>query len=88
MVRRGRADLYEYLSCCDWVKEIWNGEANFILIRVGDGDALVGWCAGRGIRVRNFNSQTGLEDCVRLTIGSTQELVALKLALQAYGEQA
>ena len=88
MVRQGRANLYEYLSNCDWVREIWNGEANFILIRVADGDGLVGWCAGRGIRVRNFSSQLGLEGCVRLTIGSTQELVALKSALQAYGEQA
>lgn len=88
MVRQGRADLYEYLSNCDWVREIWNGEANFILIRVADGDELVNWCAGRGIRVRNFSSQLGLEGCVRLTIGSTQELLALKSALQAYGEQA
>lgn len=88
MVRRGRADLYGFLSKCDWVKEIWNGEANFILIRVADGDELVSWCAGRGIRVRNFSSQSGLEGCVRLTIGSAQELVALKSALQAYGERA
>ena len=87
-VRQGKADLYGFLSNCDWVREIWNGEANFILIRVADGDELVSWCAGRGIRVRNFSSQVRLEGCVRLTIGSTQELVALKLALQAYGEQA
>ena len=87
-VRQGRADLYEFLSNCEWVREIWNGEANFILIRVADGDQLVSWCAGCGIRVRNFNSQVRLEGCVRLTIGSTQELVALKSALQAYGEQA
>ena len=87
-VRQGRADLYGFLSNCDWVTEIWNSEANFILIRVADADELVSWCAGRGIRVRNFSSQVRLEGCVRLTIGSTQELVALKLALQAYGEQA
>lgn len=87
-VRQGKTDLYEFLSNCDWVSEIWNGEANFILIRVTDGDELVNWCAGSGIRVRNFSSQSGLEDCVRLTIGSAQELLALKSALQAYGEKA
>jgi histidinol-phosphate/aromatic aminotransferase/cobyric acid decarboxylase-like protein len=86
--RQGKTDLYGFLSNCDWVREIWNGEANFILIRVADGDDLVSWCAGRGIRIRNFSSQAGLEGCVRLTIGSTQELVALKSALQAYGERA
>lgn len=88
LVRQNRADLYGFLSNCDWVTEIWNGEANFILIRVADGDELVSWCAGRGIRVRNFSSQVRLEGCVRLTIGSTQEQIALKCALQAYGEQA
>ena len=88
MVRQGRADLYEYLSNCDWVREIWNGEANFVLIRVSDADDLVSWCAGRGIRIRNFTTQTQLQGCVRLTIGSTSEMSELKSVLQAYGERA
>jgi histidinol-phosphate aminotransferase len=71
----------------DWVKEVWQGEANFILVRVADGGGLVDWCAGRGIRIRDFSSQPQLGGCVRLTIGSPGELAALKSALQAYGEQ-
>jgi len=63
-------------------------EANFVLLRVADADDLVDWCAGRGIRIRNFTSQAQLEGCVRLTIGSADEMAALKLALQDYGEQA
>jgi len=86
-IRQGKADLFEFLTNRDWIMETWNGEANFILVRVADGDGLVNWCAERGIRVRNFSSQARLEGCVRLTIGSTQELRALKSALQAYGEQ-
>ncbi len=86
-VREGRADLYRFLQGCGWVKEAWEGEANFILMRVADGSGLVSWCAVHGIRIRDFSSQPQLEGCVRLTIGSTAELAALKSALQAYGEQ-
>lgn len=86
-VRQGRTDLQGFLVKCDWVKEFWNSEANFILLRVADAVALTTWCAGRGIRIRDFSSQSQLEGCVRLTIGSTDELAALKAALQAYGEQ-
>lgn len=86
-VRRGRADLFGFLSRCDWVTDAWPSEANFILARVPDADGLVAWCADRGIRIRNFNTQPGLAGCVRLTVGSEAEMAALKDALQAYGAQ-
>ncbi len=87
-VRNGKEDLLGFLQDCDWVREVMPGEANFIMLRVPDADALVAWCAGCGIRIRNFTSQAQLEGCVRLTIGSVEEMAKLKLALQAYGEQA
>jgi histidinol-phosphate aminotransferase len=87
-VRVGRADLLKFLSGCDWIREVMPSEANFVLLRVADADGLVDWCAGRGIRIRNFASQAQLEGCVRLTIGSADEMAALKLVLHDYGEQA
>jgi histidinol-phosphate/aromatic aminotransferase/cobyric acid decarboxylase-like protein len=48
----------------------------------------VGWCAVQGIKIRNFATQAQLDGCVRLTIGSADEMTALKSVLQAYGEQA
>jgi len=86
-VRQDRADLYGFLLKFDWIEKIWESEANFILLRVPDADGLVGWCADRGIRIRNFSSQAQLEGCVRLTIGSSDEMAALKSALQDYGER-
>jgi histidinol-phosphate aminotransferase len=86
-VRAGKADLLNFLSKCNWIDEVMESEANFILMRVPDADDLVKWCAGRGIRIRNFNTQAQLEGCVRLTIGSSTEMAALKSALQAYGER-
>ncbi len=87
-VRRGRADLHAFLVSCDWIRDVWESKANFILIRVADADGLVDWCAGRGIQIRNFSTQPRLDNCVRLTIGSEEEMAALKTVLQAYGEQA
>ena len=87
-VIRGRADLIEFLGKCDWIERILESEANFVLIRVSDADDLVSWCAGRGIRIRNFTTQTQLQGCVRLTIGSTSEMSELKSVLQAYRERA
>jgi histidinol-phosphate aminotransferase len=86
-VRKGRADLHAFLLTCDWIKDVWKSNANFILVRVPDADDLVDWCEGQGIKIRNFNSQHWLEGCVRLTIGNEMEMLALKAALQAYGEQ-
>jgi histidinol-phosphate aminotransferase len=86
-VRQGKAGLLEFLDQCDWIIEVIGGEANFILLRVADAGGLVNWCAGRGIQIRNFTSQAQLEGCVRLTVGSTDELLELKSTLQAYGEQ-
>lgn len=87
MVREGKRDLLEFLTKCDWVRELWEGEANFVLLRIADAGELVNWCAGRGIRIRDFSAQPQLEDCVRLTIGSADEMAALKTCLQAYGER-
>lgn len=87
MVAQGRRDLFSFLQGCGWIKEVLPSAANFILLRVADADGLVAWCAGRGIRIRNFNTQSQLDGCVRLTIGSAEEMAAVKLTLQSYGEQ-
>jgi len=88
MVRLAKADMLVFLSACGWIEEVIESKANFILLRVPDADELVKWCAGFGIRIRNFNAQTQLEGCVRLTIGNNDEMAAVKSALQAYGERA
>jgi len=87
MVRLGKSDLLSFLSECDWIEGVMESEANFILLRVADADGLVNWCAGKGIRIRNFNSQAELQGCVRLTIGSPAEMAAVKSALHSYGER-
>lgn len=86
-IRQGRRDLRKFLSGCDWIEKCWDSEANFILLRVADAGDLTNWCAGHGIRIRDFSSQPLLQGCVRLTIGSADEMTALKVCLQAYGDR-
>jgi histidinol-phosphate aminotransferase len=84
--RQGRRALRAGLERYPWVLETWDSEANFLLVRVADANGLVAWCARRGIRIRNFDSQPGLAGCVRITIGSEAEMATLETALQAYGD--
>jgi histidinol-phosphate aminotransferase len=84
--RKNRQALRAYLERCPWVKDAWDSEANFLLIRVADANGLVAWCARQGIRIRNFDTQPGLAGCVRITIGSEAEMETLKSVLDAYGE--
>ena len=80
-----KADFLEFLEQQTWVLEIWPGEANFVLLRVGDAGGLVDWCGQHDIRIRNFHGQPMLNNCVRLSIGSHTEMQALITALAAYG---
>ncbi len=87
LVETVKADILEFLSTCDWIQEVTKSHANFVLLRVADADGLVNWCADKGIRIRNFASYAQLQGCVRLTIGSQQEMEAVKATFLAYGEQ-
>jgi histidinol-phosphate aminotransferase len=86
-VRKGRLRLEKFLSGQNWVRQVWPGEANFLLIRVDDAAGVVAWCAQNGIRIRDFSRQPMLKGCVRLTIGSDDEMRRLEEALGRYGEK-
>jgi len=86
MLTNAKARLLERLESRPWIRRIWPGEANFVLARVDDGPALVRHCADRGVRIRDFSGQPLLEGCVRLTVGSPEDMAALEAALDAWGE--
>jgi histidinol-phosphate aminotransferase len=85
-LEREKGRLVRELAARAWVRDLWPGEANFVLIRVDDGPALVRHCAERGVRVRDFHGQPLLDHCVRLTVGSTGDMDALRAALDSYGD--
>lgn len=84
-VRDEKRRLARELTARPWVRDLWPGEANFVLIRVDDGPALVRHCADAGVRVRDFNGQPLLDNCVRLTVGSSEDMDRLRAALDTFG---
>lgn len=72
--------LLEY----SFVREVINGEANFLLMRVDDADKLYKYLSENGIIVRNRTHERYLLGCLRVTIGSETEMDRLLEALDVY----
>jgi len=72
---RGR--LTEALEQSAGIDRVWPGAANFVLVRAVDGPRLVADAAAAGIRLRDQSAQPGLDDCVRITVGTPKENDAL-----------
>lgn len=83
-IRKNKKLLLERLAGRPFIRRIWPGEANFVLSRVNDPDALLAHCARRGIVIRGFPGNPLLADCVRITVGSHKEIIALSDALDRY----
>ncbi|TVS12176.1 MAG: histidinol-phosphate transaminase [Wenzhouxiangella sp.] len=67
------AQLHEHPA----IRKVWPGRANFVLVRVDDAARLVADASSAGIRLRDQSAQPGLAGCVRLTIGSDNEMQSL-----------
>lgn len=65
------------------VRRAWPSSANFVLARFGDGKAALARALAAGIVLRDVSAQAGLEDCLRITIGTPAENDALLAALDA-----
>ena len=73
--------LLDILQGRPFVERMWPGHANFVLLRVNDSAALVKHCANSGITIRAFPAAPLLHNCVRISVGSADELQALERAL-------
>jgi len=73
--------LLSVLQKRSFVLDTWPGEANFVLLRVKDARALLAHCAAHGVILRGYASDTDLHDCIRISVGSKQDLGALEKAL-------
>jgi len=82
-VRADRAGLGEALAALPGVT-VFPSAANFFLVRVPDADRTYEALRRQGVLVRNLNSP-GLENCLRITVGTPDEnrilLIAMREAL-------
>ena len=80
-VRDNKGILLAMLNDRSFVRKIFPGEANFVLVRVDDADALLTHCAKNNVILRGFPSDPALRDCIRISVGSKDDLSALERAL-------
>ena len=76
--------LLEQLAQHPDILTVWPGQANFVLVRVADAAALVRDAYAAGIRLRDQSAQAALAGCVRITIGSEDDMAALAEFLGAW----
>ena len=80
-----RERVLEKLNNIEGVFSTFPTDANFILFRVDDADAVYNKLVSKGIIIRNRSNQLKLKGCLRVTIGKPEEnekfLTALKEVL-------
>ncbi len=79
-----REALLIALNEMSFVKEVYPSDANFILLKVTDADALYEHFALHGIVVRNRSKEPGCENCLRITIGTAEENTQLLSVIKNY----
>ncbi len=81
-----RKRLAERLPAIACVEKVFDSDANFLLVRVTDADAVYAYLQGRGIVVRNRNRVALCKGCLRFSVGTEEENNALISALDEYGK--
>jgi len=71
-IKDERKKMYEELKKLPGIN-VFPSDANFFLIRVPDADKYFDKLLEKSILVRNFNGSPGLDNCLRVTIGSSKE---------------
>lgn len=66
------------------VLKVYHSDANFLLVKVTDADAIYDHLVANGIIVRNRNRVKGCEGCLRITVGTPTENVNVIDALKQY----
>lgn len=79
-----RIKLSAALRTLSMVVEVFPSEANFLLVRVQDADALYRQLAMQGILVRNRHKEIHCSQCLRITIGTPAQNQQLLEALNQF----
>ncbi|MBO5917053.1 MAG: histidinol-phosphate transaminase [Bacteroidales bacterium] len=79
-----RSFLQQALAALSIVQHIYPSDANFLLVKVDDADAMYQYLVAQGIIVRNRNRVRLCEGCLRITVGTADENAALMAAMQQF----
>ena len=79
-----REFLIKELKQFSFVKKIFESDANFLLLRVSDANALYNYLSQNKIIVRNRSKEIMCDNCLRITIGTPDENLQLIKTLKEY----
>jgi histidinol-phosphate aminotransferase len=86
MILEEREPLAEALKILPIVEKVHHSDANFILLKMKDADKTYHFLTKRGIIVRNRNKIPLCDNCLRVTVGTSDENRALINALKELGK--
>ncbi|OZB06368.1 MAG: histidinol-phosphate transaminase [Idiomarina sp. 34-48-12] len=72
-----RLSFIQAIANKPWVKKVWPSCTNFVLLDVENAEQLVEQCRLGGVLIRNQSAQRGLNNSVRVSIGSAAEMQQL-----------
>lgn len=72
-----RERLVLSLGEINFIEKVYPTDANFILIKVDDANKRYNQLIEKGIVVRNRTKEIGCENCLRITVGTTEENIRL-----------
>ncbi len=73
-----RQDLSQWLTEQPWCERVFNSDANFILFNTPFKNEIFNCLKAQGILIRDQSKQQQLKNCLRISIGSKDELELLK----------
>lgn len=82
-IKNQRSVLINELNSIDFVIKTFPTDANFILVEVDDAQKRYNELITKGIVVRNISSQPLCENCLRITIGTSEECKNLMTTLKS-----
>ena len=77
-----RAMMLAALAELPVVERVYPTDANFVLIKVADPNAVYDYLVSKGVIVRNRNRIRGCEGCLRITIGTPEENALVLMLLK------
>ncbi|HAA16384.1 MAG TPA: histidinol-phosphate transaminase [Cytophagales bacterium] len=83
-ILKERAWLGTKLKEMELVEKVYNSDANFILIKVPEARKVYEYLVGEGIIVRDRSQVALVLDCLRITVGTSEENKKLLKALKAF----
>lgn len=84
VIKEERRKLADALADFSFVRKVYPSDANFLLVKVDDANALYDYLIANKIIVRNRDKVALCKDCLRITVGSPEENLHLIKTLSSY----